>query len=182
MKYWSKSALTIYRYLESMSNTIERIVNESGTNSNRKDMMTYRNTYSQTNKMIDLLERKRKIINLKLVVEESLNTLSVNQKRILTLSYIDGIKSHYIAELLGLSLRTFFRQKLKALEMFCEAMEELGYGLNFLKNNYTQEQWFSSVYNEVLVKNTQDECELDPSFIKNLLKNLGKTEESYCYI
>lgn len=69
MKYWSKSALSLYRYLETMSNTIDKIVISTGTNSNSSLLQKYQSTYYQAGKMIELAERKRKMINLKVAVE-----------------------------------------------------------------------------------------------------------------
>ena len=60
MKYWSKSALSVYKYLEHMANTIDKIVMDTGKNSNHQNIQKYQTTLYQTSKIIEFMERKRK--------------------------------------------------------------------------------------------------------------------------
>lgn len=150
MKYWSKSALSLYRYLEAMSNTIDKIVISTGKNSNCSLLQKYQTTYYQAGKMIELAERKRKMINLKVAVEDTLVNLSVMDRRILGLVFIDGVKSERVAKILNMSLRTFFRRKNKALNNFMEEMELAGFNAEYFIKEYSTERWFNSVYDECL--------------------------------
>lgn len=174
MKYWSKSALSVYRYLETMSKSIDKIVLDLGKSSNNHEISNYQTTYSQTNKILKLMDRKRKLINLKVIVENGLANLSKESRRILTLFYIDGITANYISQLLGISIRTFFRQKLKALEEFCKEIGESGYNVDFFEEDYSNEKWFSSVYNDMLLKNTEEEDFIGAIAIKNMFGEIGK--------
>ena len=87
MKYWSKSALSVYRYLEQMVNSIDKTILDSGKNSNQLNVQKYQTTLYQTKKMIELMERKRKMINLKVSIEEAINRLDKTNKKILALIY-----------------------------------------------------------------------------------------------
>lgn len=174
MKYWSKSALAIYKYLEHMSKTIDKIILDSGKNSNHQKVQKYQTTLYQTGKMIELMERKRKMINLKVSVEDSLQRLSKIERRILCLVFIDGVKSEKVAELLDISLRTFFRKKSKALENFKDQMISCGYGLSFFENEYMEEKWMLSVYHESIVKYNKDEENLDFSIVRRMIKEVSK--------
>ena len=71
MKYWSRSALSIYKYLLSMSNSIDKSINDTGKNSNSVSLQKYQTTFFQTNKILELIDRKRKIINIKVAVENA---------------------------------------------------------------------------------------------------------------
>ena len=115
MKYWSKSSLSIYRYLEKMTNTLDKLILDLSKHSNNVSMIKNQTTYNQARKLIELLDRKRKMINLKVAVEDSLAGLNKIDRRILTLVFIDGAKSEMIAQILGVSLRTFFRKKVIAV-------------------------------------------------------------------
>ena len=103
MKYWSKTALSVYRYLESMTETVNKKIINTGSNSNKEGLLVYQSTYFQTSQMIELIERKRKFINLKVAGEDTLATLSNIDRRILVLAYIDGVTSVIIAQLLNVS-------------------------------------------------------------------------------
>ena len=140
MKYWSKSSLSIYRYLEKMTNTLDKLILDLSKHSNNVSMIKNQTTYNQARKLIELLDRKRKMINLKVAVEDSLAGLNKIDRRILTLVFIDGAKSEMIAQILGVSLRTFFRKKVIALNKFNSQMIAKGFDLDFFirdipKNN-----------------------------------------------
>lgn len=175
MKYWSKSALTIYRYLESMSNTIDKIVVNTGTTSYSSLLQKYQSTYYQTGKMIELVERKRKMINLKIAVEDAFSALDVMDKRILGLVFVDGIKSEKVAQLLNMSLRTFFRRKILALSNFTEKMEQAGFDSEFFISEYSKERWFISVYNDCIQKNANEDS-LTGYVVKRVFNEVGQVE------
>ena len=69
------------------------------------------------------------MINLKVAVEDTLQRLPKTERKILMLVFIDGIKSESAAELMWISLRTFFRKKAKGLECFQEKLIEYGYNI-----------------------------------------------------
>ena len=175
MKYWSKSALTIYRYLETMSSTIDKIVVSTGKTSYSSMLQKYQSTYYQAGKMIELVERKRKMINLKIAVEDAFASLNVMDRRILGLVYVDGVKSEKVAKLLNMSLRTFFRRKIIALSNFTEEMELAGFNSEFFIKEYSKERWFLSVYNDCIQKGSNEDC-LNGHVVKRVLNEVGQVE------
>lgn len=176
MKYWSKSALSIYRYLETMSNTIDKIVLNTGKTSNNITLQKYQTTGYQTTKIIELIDRKRKMINLKLAVEEGLSKISKEDRRILTLVYIDGVKSEMVAQLIGCSLRTFFRKKLNAMNQFMLALEVAGFDETFFMGEYSREGWIMPVYEENLIKGNNTEEILDKLLIKRVFDEVSNID------
>ncbi len=139
------------------------------------DLSKYQTTYNQTLRMINLMDRKRKIINLKVAVEDGLANMNEEGRRILTLFYIDGIKASLISQLLGISIRTFFRQKLKALEEFCEKLQSFGYGEKFFEKDYLEERWLVSLYNEMIQKSAEEEDLVNAFFIRKVVSMIGKS-------
>lgn len=135
MKYWSKSALSIYKYLPTMVNTLDKIIMNTGKSSHNSILQKYQSTYCQASKIIELIDRKRKMINLKIAVEDTLNKLDRNSKRLLTLIFIDGAKSEVVAEMLGMSIRTFFRKKSRLLMNFLQYFNARVMIMNSLKVN-----------------------------------------------
>jgi len=174
MKYWSKSALSVYRYLEHMANTIDKIVVATGKNSNHQNVQKYQTTLYQTSKIIEFTERKRKMINLKIAVENALQRLPKIERRILVLAFVDGVKSEMISQLLEISLRTYFRKKSKALDNFKEQMIACGFDLEFFENEYACENWMMSIYQESVLKYNKDEENLDSCLIKRMIKEVSK--------
>ena len=90
-----------------MTNTLDKLILDLSKHSNNVSMIKNQTTYNQARKLIELLDRKRKMINLKVAVEDSLAGLNKIDRRILTLVFIDGAKSEMIAQILGVSLRTY---------------------------------------------------------------------------
>jgi len=175
MKYWSKSALTIYRYLETMSNTIDKIVVTTGKTSYSSLLQKYQSTYYQAGKIIELVERKRKMINLKIAVEDAYSNLSVMDRRIVGLVYVDGVKSERVAKLLNMSLRTFFRRKLVALNNFSDEMELAGFNSEFFLREYAKERWFMSVYDDCLQKGSGEDS-INSRVVKQVFNELGQVD------
>ena len=182
MKYWSKTALSVYRYLESMTETVNKKIINTGSNSNKEGLLVYQSTYFQTSQMIELIERKRKFINLKVAVEETLATLSNIDRRILVLAYIDGVTSVIIAQLLNVSLRTYFRKKAAAIERFADRMDKFGLNEKFFASEYGDEMWFMGVYNDILSAGITDDA-LEKPTIHRMFSQISKVNPIWikCY-
>ena len=151
MQLWSKSILSIYRYLETLTRAIDGLVKKS---SNVSFGYGSNSTYILADKILKWAEKKRKMINLKVVTDDALQDMSSMYKRILVLYYIDGVKSSVISDLLGVSIRTYYRKKKIALDKFGLMLSKLGFDENFLKNNYGQEKWLMRVYDTCIEKDT----------------------------
>ena len=179
MRMWSKSILSIYRYLETLSNAIDGLVKK---NSKLTTGRGYNSTYIQASKIIEWTEKKRKMINLKIATREALKQLPLTDRRILILFYIDGVKSSVIAELLGCSIRTYYRKKVDAIERFGLALGRVGFDMDYLNKNYLQEKWLMSVYDRCIIQDSvsADSAVLktDKSVVKDIIKDLGKIK---CY-
>ena len=115
LKIWCKTFLNVYRCLE-------KIVLTTGLNLGA-------DTEYATNKMIELTERKISLINLKLIIENILNELSINDTKLLILKYVDRVKGEDIAKKFNVSNRTFFRRSNTAMKSF-----ELGLKRHFKKS------------------------------------------------
>lgn len=174
MKYYSRSALSIYRYLETMSKSLDKVVLDIGKCSGKVSIKNYQTAHSQTGKIIKLMDRKRKVVNLKVVVEECLAGIPKDSRRLLSLFYIDGITANVISQLLGVSLRTVFRQITKALDAFGIELDKKGYGQVFFEEEYVCEKWFSAVYSNMLTKGLEEaECP-DAVVIRTMLGDVSK--------
>ncbi len=166
-----------------MTNTIDKIVMDISKNSNNQIMQKNHTTYGQANKIIEYLDRKRKMINLKVAVEECLAKLNKTDRRILALVFIDGVKSDMVAQFLGISLRTFFRKKIEALIHFTNQMITSGFDLKFFVREYACEKWLLSIYNECVLKSATDEEIITASVVKRMMTEISQINpirDCYC--
>lgn len=179
MKYWSRSALSIYRYLLTMANSLDKQVLDIGKTSNSAGLQRVQSTYYQASRIIELMDRKRKMINLKVSVEDALGRLNKIDKRILTLVFIDGVKSEVVADMLDVSLRTFFRKKMTAMERFSAIFQELGYDSEFFEKEYGYEPWFMSVYDNCACRGSINEEVFEGGLVKSIMKEISKINVAY---
>ena len=128
--------------------------------------------------MIELMDRKRKMINLKVAVERSLSKLDKMNRRIMTLVFIDGVKSEQVSQLFGISIRTFFRKKQKALRGVTMLMEELGFDEDFFESEYFGEKWFMKVYDNCVSRDCETD-ELDRYLVKGVLNEVSRIGYSF---
>ncbi|MDD4211232.1 MAG: DUF1492 domain-containing protein, partial [Clostridia bacterium] len=109
-----------------------------------------------TNKMIELTERKISLINLKLIIENILNELSINDTKLLILKYVDRVKGEDIAKKFNVSNRTFFRRSNTAMKSF-----ELGLKRHFKNHNTIfemckKEAWIIDLFNKLYEQELQN--------------------------
>ncbi len=184
MKNWSKTLLYSYRYLETIVETIDDMVKKISLYSmyyNRKNNF---DTISQINKLIELNDRKVNLTNLKVIIEECLDCLSVKDLQFVSLFYIDGLNHEETAKAMNVSVRTFFRRKKLALERFTSILSKK-YSIEYFFDNYSEESWLidfykfnlRKAYNEEKVQedlDITDKCMDNGKYIFDTLKDLRK--------
>ena len=147
---WTKTILSVYRYLERICGAIDKIILRSGLDSANLNQRTYyyNNVMSITQRIIDLSQRKITLINLKVLSEQCLKSIKSTDAQLLISLYVDGAKRREIAEQYGMSLRTTFRRIEAAEISFSKALRCKGYDDEKLENMLHAEAWISSVYNK----------------------------------
>ena len=162
LKIWSKTLLNSYMCFEKITQAIDDLVLTYGLDSaNLFDTQAYLYSAEQ---MIELTERKKLIINLKVLCDTVFANMKPQFARILILKYIDNMKSTDIAKTLGISIRSYFRWLNLAIEAFGKKLNSLGYTDVKLREMCNKEVWIKSVYNkyyiaELSVKIQKDEVE-----------------------
>lgn len=145
---WAKTILSVYRYLERISNAIDKIVKRSAFASGflTQQNYYYNNVLSISQKIIDLSQRKITLINLKVLVDEVLKTISKKDAQILIERYIDGEKCKDIAQRHNLSMRTVFRRIESAETSFSKTLKMKGYCESKLNIFLKDEKWITNVF------------------------------------
>lgn len=152
--YWTKTILTVYRYLERICGGIDKIIMQKALGCSNIVGQNYfqNNTLSVSQKIIDLSERKVTLINLKVLIEQSLSAISQKDAQVLIEKYVDGTKNKDLAENMGVGLRTIFR-KIESAEMAFKSKICLkGYNDIKLCDMLKNESWIKNVYNSIANK------------------------------
>jgi len=149
MKTWSKTILSVYKYLEALSNSIDELVLKKSINSAFYNNGRFNSScYDCANKIMQLTERKVNLINIKVLVDDTLSKMPLKYRQLLALSYIDNAKSEDIAEIMHISIRTFFRKKNEALNSFAKNLILQGYSKEKLENMFCGEHWLKNLYDK----------------------------------
>lgn len=155
---WTKTLLTVYRYLERICGAIDKIVMKSALNCGNIIGQNYHhnNVLTISQKIIDLSERKVTLINLKILIEEVLSKMDTKDARLLIEKFFDGAKSRELAEGHNLSMRTLFRKLDGAMESFASRLKMLGYNDSKIEKMLENEGWINNVYDNLSKKKEED--------------------------
>lgn len=156
---WAKTSLSVYRYLERIADAIDRLVESKAINSFYVSSSNFfTNSVSViADNIIELSERKVKLINFKVLIETALTACDAEQAALLIEKYFDGEKVKDIVAKHGLTMRTYFR-KLNAAEnaFYCE-LAHAGFTDEKLNQYLSSESWIM----EVMRRFAQDEKDMD---------------------
>lgn len=143
---WSKTLLKSYNRLEQVAEILDRTVLDKGIAS----QYSFDSTEKLAGKILAVIERKKVLVTIKVIIEECLSKLKSKHSKLLVLKFFDCMKSADIANVLGCSMRSLFRNSNQALSYFNKNLLELGYDDEKLRLLVKNEPFIKTVYNEVL--------------------------------
>lgn len=179
---WAKTVLFAYKYLEPMSNAIDKIIKNMAVKSYYcgGDYDDCYNCEKLSSKMICLTNKKIDYINLKVVVEKALKNMNETLAKILILRNIKELSISTVTSIMNMSERSYFRKLALAEEQFAKVLERLNYGVYKLELDYSSDNFIKSIYNIINNDNSNitslSSNRFDNSVINGFLKNLA-----FCY-
>lgn len=181
---WSKTLLSAYRYLDTVTSAIDNLVLKQGVNSGYYYSGYYNSTYSCANKIIELTDRKQKLLSVRLLIDDALAKMQPDDIRLIVLYYFDMLKCSDVANALDISLRTFFRRKNIAINKFAKTLLFMGYDQEKLFAHLKNEGWLINLFNKNEKSTSDNEQEsLDEvkeyKLLKYILKDLNKTTSKH---
>lgn len=102
-------------------------------------------TYNEIDKVIDLTDRKNKLINIYVMVEKMLNSLNEQDRKVCILKYIKKTLISDIATELKTTERTIFRRCIKIIEKLSLFCLSNNWSSAFIKNQIKDEQWLFEI-------------------------------------
>ena len=143
---WSKTILYVYKYLERICDGIDKLVEKEAMNSFYYSSNKTNDVMKTANKIIELTERKKRLINLKVLTEKSLSSIDKTLAQILVGKYVNECLCEDIAQRFSMPMRTFFRKLSLAEEGFSKALARQGYDEEKMMNYLKGENWIFDVY------------------------------------
>lgn len=145
---WGKTILSVYNYFDRVSDAIDKLVKQNAYNS----FYFVGNNQSQNgvmavaDRIIELIERKKRLINIRVLADKALMECDRGAAQILIERYMDGDSSQDIADRHNLNIRTYFRHLLSAEEKFCSLLAKYGFDEKKLKEYLSGEKWIMEVF------------------------------------
>jgi hypothetical protein len=147
---WAKTLLNVYKYLETVIDAIDKIVMKSALNSYyfNGNNVSQNGVMAVANKIINLSERKVKLINVKVLVDRAIEQCGELNAQLLIERYMDDDSAEMIATRHNLNIRTYFRRLAQAEQSMCNAMAKMGYDSKKLSSYLSDEKWIIEILNK----------------------------------
>lgn len=146
-----KTLLMVYRYLEPVADKIDALIEREAEASFYTCMQNVVENSCEkvAGRMIDLMEHKKNMINLKVATDHALSKMDDLQYTILSQHFFEGKRIEKIAEEYDMNERTAFRRLNSAIENFknslhCEISPQRLYNMlcfePWIARNFQKEQ------------------------------------------
>jgi hypothetical protein len=144
--YDSEAIIKIYKLLGKKCDVIDKFVNNQALYFG--PCTAEYGAEDVYNNIIELIERKNQLINLKIIIDSALKQLSEEDKKILYLKMNYKLTMAEVCGILDLKERTAFRRIERAYEDLTNALNKSKY-INKLTKLINQEQWIVAIREEV---------------------------------
>ena len=146
-----KTLLESYKNLQRIINSIDRLVVESSAHSYSLTQVSD-NTMEKMQAVIDLIERKKRLLGLKMIIEEGLRACSPLEAKVLVRYYFDRVSTFVMAEELSMIRRNVHRKLNTSVVVFVQKLAMLGYDRKMLIKLINNEDWIVGIYNKYVDK------------------------------
>jgi len=144
---WSKTLLESYKYVSRIIKSIDRLVVDSSVKSYTIGWGEL-STPEQMEQIIDLIERKKRLQSVKLMIEEALKNIDRKSAKILVQHFIDKVDTGKIAAECELNKRTMTRRINKMQIEMMDKMRDLGFGIKKIELLLGNEGWIVGIFNK----------------------------------
>lgn len=144
---WAKTLLSSYKYLSRVIKSLDRLVVERSAKSHSAGWygMT---TMEQIEQIIDLIQRKKRLQTVKMLIEESLKNIERSSAKILVKYFVSNVDLGDLADEYGVNRRTMSRRinamSLTMIDKICD----LGYGIDKIQLLLENEGWIIGIFNK----------------------------------
>jgi len=146
-----KTLLESYKSIPRIIRCIDKLVVESSAHSYSLTCVRD-DTMQKMQAVIDLIERKKRLVGIKLAVEEGIKNSPKLDAKILVRYYLDGVNTLVMADELGVNRRNVHRKINSATQNFVETLDSLGYTRERIKSFIQNEEWIVGIYNHYVDK------------------------------
>lgn len=155
IKLWIKTLLSVHSNLPEIIKSVDKIIeiNASSLSFITDIYNTEKSTYAQVEKVIDLTERKNKLLNIFLMSKNLLSSVNEDDRLFLKRKYIFGWTAEELSQEYQVSIRTIFRKTEKLIEQIFEKTKKKNWTLKFINIQVKDELWLIEKFNRIAKDN-----------------------------
>ena len=148
-KIWIKTLLYSYKVFPRLISTVDKIVELQASNFSFSSNIFNSSSKleSQFEKVIDMSERKKSLVNIHIMMTKMLNDLPYESKKLVEYKFIDNMTSEDIATELEISERTVYRKIQKVLDEVYGYFFDNRWSLEFIEFQVKNEDWLFDKFN-----------------------------------
>ena len=145
-----KSVLEGYRFIDKVVKKLDANVVTKGVNS----FVThgFNETLNLANDILYLSSRKKKLLNLKGMIDDCIKTMPSQSGKLIVLKYFDGLTNIKLAEMFGFGVKKIAKLLDRALINMALYFCSLGFNLQSLLHYLKDEDWLIGIYKEHIIK------------------------------
>lgn len=179
IKLWIKTLISIQSNLPEIIKSVDKIieVNASSLSFISDIYNTQKGTYAQVEKVIDLTERKNKLLNLYLISKNLLTGLAEEERTFLKRKFVYNWTAEELAIDYQVSTRTVFRRTEKLLEKIYEFTKRKNWSLSFIISQVKNESWIFEKFNKFAKDSMNMSCDKQPQDHSLIKSNEGNELE-----
>lgn len=161
-----KTLLEAYRTLPNVIKILDQIIEKRASSAMLACSGIFSNTYDEIEKVIELSERKDKLLNLYIITDNMLKMLSEKQRKFVIMKFVKKRNIDAIAEELKITKRNVYRNANNLIKQLCIKMLERKWDSDFIalqigKNEVWLENIFNKKYEEEQANNRRAKTVLE---------------------
>ena len=147
-KFWIKTLLSCYGKIPNIIKTVDKIIDmQASSVSFIYDIYNKeKSTFNQLEKVIDLSERKNKLLNIYVMIKNLIKTLSFNDSDFIEKKFIYNWTADDLAKEFNISLRTVYRKVDRIItDIYNQALRK-NWSLAFIESQIKDEPWLKEMF------------------------------------
>lgn len=152
VKTWIKTLLHTYRLFPRIINAIDKIIltRASGYSFSTDIYNSLNRPENQFNVLIDMTERKKKLLNIYVMTKNLLDSLSKPSYDLIYSKFYETQTNEELANEYGVSTRTIFRRINDIIDKLYVFTQKNNWSLRFIEFQVKEEAWLIERYNNYL--------------------------------
>lgn len=172
-KLWIKTLISIQTNLPEIIKSVDKVIemNASSISFISDIYNTEKGTMAQVEKVIDLTERKNKLLNVYIISKNLLSGLDETERNFIKKKLIYNWTCEELAQDEQVSIRTIFRRTDKILDKIFDYTKRKNWTLNFILMQVKNESWIYEKFNRFAKDNMNQPFEKQPETHSNSTQN-----------